>query len=108
MGKCAYDNKARFDEAKEYASQNAYVDKEKLPMVHAGQADYENKKRDSKGVTSVVSIIPLNEIERIMSKYGRYKRYEKEHKRFKADSKRNYLKDTTIEYIHCLEKENIN
>ncbi|MDU6986024.1 MAG: DUF4179 domain-containing protein [Terrisporobacter othiniensis] len=41
----------------------AYVDKEKLPMVHAGQADYENKKRDSKGVTSVVSIIPLNEIE---------------------------------------------
>ena len=53
-------------------------------------------------------IIPLNEIERIMSKYGRYKRYEKEHKRFKADSKRNYLKDTTIEYIHCLEKENIN
>ncbi len=39
-----------------------YVDKEKLPMVHAGQADYENKKRDSK-VTSVVSIIPLNKIE---------------------------------------------
>ena len=41
----------------------AYVDKEKLSMLHAGQADYENKKRDSKGVTSVVSIIPLNEIE---------------------------------------------
>lgn len=41
----------------------AYVDKEKLAMVHSGEADYENKKRDSKGVTSVVSIIPLNEIE---------------------------------------------
>lgn len=49
-------------------------------------------------------IIPLEEIERIMSKYGKYKRYEKEHKRYKADSKREYLKDKTIEYIHCLEK----
>lgn len=49
-------------------------------------------------------IIPLEEIEKIMSKYGRYQRYEKNHKRFKADSGRNYLKDTTIEYIHCLEK----
>ena len=29
MGKCAYDNKAKFDEAKEFASQNAYLDKEK-------------------------------------------------------------------------------
>ena len=29
MGKCAYENKARFDEAKEFASQNAYLDKEK-------------------------------------------------------------------------------
>jgi len=52
-------------------------------------------------------IIPLEEIERIMSKYGKYKRYEKEHKRYKADSKREYLKNTTIEYIHCLEKEDI-
>lgn len=50
-------------------------------------------------------IIPLEEIERIMSKYGRYKRYEMKYKRYKADSKRNYIKDTTIEYIHCLEKK---
>ena len=49
-------------------------------------------------------IIPLDSIKRIMSKYGEYKLYEKEHKRFKADSSRNYLKDTTIEYIHCLKK----
>lgn len=51
-------------------------------------------------------IIPLADIERIMSKYGKYKKYEKKHRRFKADNKRNYLKDTTIEYIHCLEKDN--
>ena len=49
-------------------------------------------------------IIPLNRISEIMSKYGTYKRYEQEHKRFKADSNRNYLKDHTIEYIHCLKK----
>ncbi len=51
-------------------------------------------------------IIPLEEIKNIMSKYGRYKLYEKEHKRFKADKKRTYLKNTTVEYIHCLEKLN--
>lgn len=49
-------------------------------------------------------IIPLNRIKEIMSKYGEYKVYEKNHKRFKADSKREYLKDSTIEYIHCLKK----
>lgn len=49
-------------------------------------------------------IIPIEEIKRIMSKYGKYKCYGKKHKRFKADSKRNYIKDFTIEYIHCLEK----
>ncbi len=51
-------------------------------------------------------IISLKEIETIMIKYGRYKLYEKEHKRYKADKKRTYLKNTTIEYIHCLEKLN--
>lgn len=49
-------------------------------------------------------IIPLNRIKEIMSKYGEYKVYEKNHKRFKSDSKREYLKDSTIEYIHCLKK----
>lgn len=53
-------------------------------------------------------IIPLNRIEEIMSKYGRYRRYDQKHRRFKADNsdKRNYSKDYTIEYIHCLEKAN--
>ena len=49
-------------------------------------------------------IIPLNRIKEIMSTYGEYKVYEKKHKRFKADSKRDYLKNSTIEYIHCLKK----
>ncbi len=49
-------------------------------------------------------IIPIEEIESIMKKYGNYKRYEKRHKRFKADNSREYKKNYTIEYIHCLEK----
>ncbi len=49
-------------------------------------------------------IIPINEIKRIMSKYGKYKCYEKKHRRFKADKNRDYIRDFTIEYIHCLEK----
>ena len=39
-----------------------------------------------------------------MKKYGNYKRYEKRHKRFKSDNDREYKKNYTIEYIHCLEK----
>jgi len=50
-------------------------------------------------------IIPIKKIEEIMKKYGNYKRYEKRHKRYKSDNKREYKKDYTIEYIHCLEKE---
>ena len=49
-------------------------------------------------------IIPIEEIENIMKKYGNYKRYEKRHKRFKSDNEREYKKNYTIEYIHCLEK----
>lgn len=49
-------------------------------------------------------IIPLKRIKEIMSKYGEYKVYEQMHKRYKADKNRNYIKDCTIEYIHCLKK----
>ena len=49
-------------------------------------------------------IIPIETIENIMKKYGKYKRYEKKHKRYKSDNKREYKKNYTIEYIHCLEK----
>lgn len=50
-------------------------------------------------------IIPMETIEKIMKKYGSYKRYEKQHKRFKSDNDREYKKNYTIEYIHCLEKK---
>lgn len=40
-----------------------YVDGEKRGILNAGQADYEKKGSDSKGITNIVSIIPLNEIE---------------------------------------------
>lgn len=49
-------------------------------------------------------IIPFKRIEEIMSKYGSYKVYKQKHKRYKADNKRRYLKNNTIEYIHCLKK----
>lgn len=49
-------------------------------------------------------IISPKEIKEIMSKYGKYKKYEKRHKRFKSDNSREYKKDYTVEYIHCLEK----
>lgn len=49
-------------------------------------------------------IIPIEDIKTIMSKYGEYKCYKRKHKRFKADKNRNYIKDYTIEYIHCLKK----
>lgn len=49
-------------------------------------------------------IIPIEKIEEVMKKYGKYKRYEKKHKRFKSDNDREYKKNYTIEYIHCLEK----
>ena len=50
-------------------------------------------------------IITLDRIKEIMSKYGQYKRYEQKHRRFKADNNREYIKDFTIEYIHCLKKD---
>lgn len=52
-------------------------------------------------------IIPMESIEKMMKKYGNYKRYEKKHKRFKSDNSREYKKNYTIEYIHCLEKNNV-
>lgn len=52
-------------------------------------------------------IIPMADIRKIMSKYGKYKCYSRKHKRFKSDTKRDYIKDFTIEYIHCLEKNTV-
>lgn len=52
-------------------------------------------------------IIPLEEIERIFSKYGAYSKEEIDYRRFKADSNREYKKAKTIEYLHCLVKDQI-
>lgn len=49
-------------------------------------------------------IIRIDQIKKIMSKYGKYKCYARKHKRYKSDKNRDYIKDFTIEYIHCLEK----
>lgn len=50
-------------------------------------------------------IISMGDIRKIMSKYGKYRCYSRKHKRYKSDAKREYAKDFTIEYIHCLEKD---
>lgn len=49
-------------------------------------------------------IISLEEIKSIMEKYGTYYIEQQEHQRYKADKKRKYVADKTIEYIHVLHK----
>ncbi len=51
-------------------------------------------------------IIPLNEFEIILRKYGKYELFLFDgYKRFKADTNRNNLSDTTTEYLHHLTKK---
>lgn len=52
-------------------------------------------------------LMSFDTIEKIMRKYGKYKVYMQQYRRFKADSKRDAKSDSTIEYLHCLVKENI-
>lgn len=51
-------------------------------------------------------IMSLDTIENIMSKYGHYQTFKKKHQRFQADklTNRNYLANTTTEYLHILTK----
>lgn len=51
-------------------------------------------------------LMDLDTIKEIMSYYGGYMFVTNEYKRFKADKEinRNYLTNSTIEYIHCLKK----
>ncbi len=53
-------------------------------------------------------LMSIDDIRRIMSKYGRYDMAEQVHQRFKADKSesRNHKADSTIEYLHILEKQN--
>ncbi|MDR2790653.1 MAG: DNA adenine methylase [Campylobacteraceae bacterium] len=45
-----------------------------------------------------------NEIRQIMQKYGEYDLIKKEYQRYKADSKRAYKANSTLEYLHILRK----
>jgi len=49
-----------------------------------------------------------NEIKSIMSKYGKYDMITIDYQRFKADKEenRNHKSNSTIEYLHILEKQN--
>lgn len=51
-------------------------------------------------------LMSFDTIEKIMKKYGKYKVYMKEYHRFKADNGRDSKADNTIEYLHCLIKNN--
>lgn len=53
-------------------------------------------------------LMDVGTIKRIMSKYGSYKYFTQTYKRFKADKdvNRNISGKETIEYLHCLIKEN--
>ena len=51
-------------------------------------------------------ILSLDTIKDIMSKYGKYDVIKKENNRFRADSdvNRNFVKNSTYEFIHILHK----
>lgn len=49
-------------------------------------------------------ILDLSQIAKVFSKYGKYERVSKIYQRFKADSTRIHKQDSTIEYLHILEK----
>ncbi|UUM20108.1 MULTISPECIES: DNA adenine methylase [unclassified Mycoplasma] len=55
-------------------------------------------------------IMSLDTIKKIMSKYGEYSYKTKVHKRYQADknNNRNILRNETIEYLHCLIKNDFN
>ena len=46
----------------------------------------------------------VDDVKNIMSKYGRYGLAQTNYQRFKADSNRFNKTDSTVEYLHILEK----
>lgn len=46
-------------------------------------------------------------IKKIMSKYGHYDLVETQYQRFKADNNRTNKADSTVEYLHILEKKEL-
>lgn len=49
-------------------------------------------------------LMSASEVKSIMSKYGRYDLVQTDYQRFKADSNRYNKADSTVEYLHILEK----
>ena len=49
-------------------------------------------------------LMSVDDVKKIMSKYGRYSLAQTEYQRFKADAKRENKADSTVEYLHILEK----
>ena len=46
-------------------------------------------------------ILSLDQIKSVLESKGKYSVFTKEYKRYKADTNRDYKKDTTVEYLHC-------
>ena len=49
-------------------------------------------------------LMSVEDVKTIMAKYGRYDLAQTEYQRFKADSNRVNKADSTVEYVHILEK----
>lgn len=49
-------------------------------------------------------LMSVDDVKNIMSKYGRYDLVQTNYQRFKADSNRFNKTDSTVEYLHILEK----
>lgn len=49
-------------------------------------------------------LMSVDDIKSVMSKYGKYNLAQTEYQRFKADAKRFNKTDSTVEYLHILEK----
>ena len=49
-------------------------------------------------------LMSVEDVKTIMAKYGRYDLAQTEYQRFKADSNRSNKADSTVEYVHILEK----
>lgn len=54
-------------------------------------------------------LMPLETIKEIMSRYGEYSVFTKDYHRFRADKEenRNHKSNSTVEYLHCLEKRGV-
>ena len=50
-------------------------------------------------------LMSVEDIQTIMSKYGKYDLAQTDYQRFKADASRFNKADSTVEYLHILEKQ---